>query len=129
MHACLLQQRLSQMATVCLSTNCPSFWIFYVAVVAVVVVIVDVDDESLPYGYCMYAVVCTMQSFARCTSETILSSADGACRRPVSFLRMMHHCIMAPGFQPKERHANRPQGRRHWDWQRDWFASYAILAV
>ena len=31
--------------------------------------------------------------------------ADAACRRPVSFLRMMHHCIMAPGFQPKERKA------------------------
>ena len=42
----------------------------------------------------------------RCTSETILTSADAACRRPVSFLRMMHHCIMAPGFQPKERPAN-----------------------
>ena len=65
----------------------------------------------------------------RCTSETILTSADAACRRPVSFLRMMHHCIMAPGFQPKERLANRPQGRRHWDWQRNWFATYAILAV
>ena len=34
--------------------------------------------------------------------------SDAACRRPVSFLRMMPHCIMASGFQPKERPANRP---------------------
>ena len=87
-----------------------------------------------------------MQCFARCmffrhsygpfiasTADPLqrrfLASADAACRRPLSFLRMMHHCIMAPGFQPKERPANRPQGRRHWDWQRNWFARYAILAV
>ena len=55
--------------------------------------------------------------------------ADAAYRRPVSFLRMMHHCIMTPEFQPEERLANRPQGRRHWDWQRNWFATYAILVV
>ena len=38
-----------------------------------------------------------------------------ACRRPQSFLRkfqrMMHRWIMATGFQPKEGHANRPQGQ------------------
>ena len=59
----------------------------------------------------------------------ILTSGDAACRRPVPFLRMMLHCIMAPGFRPKVRPANRPQGRRHWDWQRHWFPNYAILAV
>ena len=31
----------------------------------------------------------------RCTCETILSSADAACRGAVSFLGMMHHCIIA----------------------------------
>ena len=30
---------------------------------------------------------------------------------------MMHHCIMEPGCQPKERHANGWQGRRHRDSQ------------
>ena len=39
-------------------------------------------------------------AYGRCASENILASADDACRRPLSFLRMMHHCIMAPGFQP-----------------------------
>ena len=50
----------------------------------------------------------------RCTSETIVTSADAARRRAVSFVRMMHHCIMAPGLGPKVRPADRPQGRRHW---------------
>ena len=83
---------------------------FLCIVVAVVVVIVDVDDESLPYGYCMYAVVSTMQWFARCTSETILSSADGACRRPVSFLRMMR--FYAVGAWPLADSERLPVGSR-----------------
>ena len=66
---------------------------------------------------------------SHCPSEAIRISADAACRRPVSFLRMMHHCIMAPGFRHKVCPANRPQGRRQWDWQRNWFPMHAILAV
>ena len=34
-----------------------------------------------------------------------------ARRQLVLFLRMMHRWIMATGFQPKEGHANRPQGQ------------------
>ena len=52
-------------------------------------------------------------------AEYLLTSADGACRRPVSFLRMMHHCIMAPGFRREVPPANRPKSRCHWDWHRD----------
>ena len=68
---------------------------------------------------------------SRCTSETIVTSADALRRRPVSLLRMMHHCIMAPGFRPKVRPANLPQGRpgRRHDRRRNWFPIYAILAV
>ena len=75
--------------------------------------------------------------FARCMffGIHIALSLHPQCRcrfyvsTTVSFLRMMHHCIMAPGFQPKERPANRGSGQSHRDWQRNWFASYAILAV
>ena len=66
---------------------------------------------------------------SRCAPRKVLTSADAACPRHVSLLRMMHHCIMAPGFAPKVRLADRPQGRRHWDWHRNWFPMYAILAV
>ena len=31
-----------------------------------------------------------------------------ACRRPVSFLRMMHHCIMAPGLNKKAKSLKAP---------------------
>ena len=37
------------------------------------------------HSYCLLSA----SSSVRCTSETILTSADAACRRPVSFLRMM----------------------------------------
>ena len=80
--------------------------------------VVDVVDALFSAGKFVFEVI-----------STALPSAHAACRRPVSFLRMMHHCIMAPGFQPKERLANRPQGQRHWDRQRNWFATYATLAV
>ena len=36
-------------------------------------------------------------------AETIMTSSHATRRRHVPFLRMMQHCIMAPGFQPKER--------------------------
>ena len=98
-----------------------------VVVIAIVLVIVDVDDEEGEGGredacffgihirfHCIHigvtkahAACRRRKSFVgRCTSETIVTSADAACRRHVSFLRMMHHCIMAPGFQPKESPAN-----------------------
>ena len=145
-----LQQLLSHMATVCLSTNCPRansmikrswphglekvehelgigcyhnfhhkisarkggkgvcsgvcsglcFWIFYIVVVPLLVVIIGVDDVD---------VVDALFSAGKFVFEVIstaLPSAHAACRRPVSFLRMMQHWIMAPGFQPKERPAN-----------------------
>ena len=91
--------------------------------VPLLVVIIGVDDVD---------VVDALFSAGRFVFEVIstaLPSAHAACRRPVSFLRMMQHWIMAPGFQPKERPANRPQGRRHGDWQRGWFAMHAILPV
>ena len=47
----------------------------------------------------------------------------------LSFLRMMHHCIIAAGFQPKERPANRRQGRLHRDRLHDSSARNASLAV
>ena len=141
---------------VCLCLSLSVFVFLCVSVCFCVFLCVSVC-QSLPYTHCTYAMLCTMHVFSafiwpfhcihiavtkahvacrrpksfvrRCTSETILTSADAACRRPVSFQRIMHHCIMAPGFQPKERLANRPQGQRHWDRQRNWFATYAILAV
>ena len=77
--------------------------------VAIVVVIVDVDDEEGEGGgedaprRRMHAMLCTMHVFgnhnalslqpgqSRCAARKVLTSADAACPRPVSFLRMMHH--------------------------------------
>ena len=52
-------------------------------------------------------------------AEYLLRSADGACRRSVSFLRMMHHCIMASGFRRQVPAANRRKSRCHRDWHCD----------
>ena len=57
--------------------------------------VVDVVDALFSAGKFVFEVI-----------STALPSAHAACRRPVSFLRMMQHWIMAPGFQPKERPAN-----------------------
>ena len=76
---------------------------------------------------CHIHIVC-MQYCARCMFFGIHMDAH-ALQRPKSFQRIMHHCIMARGFQPKDRLANWAQCHRPWHRQRDWFATYAILPV
>ena len=89
--------------------------------------------EYLPYPNCTHAMLCTMpfcrhsycpslhSDLSRCTAETIVLLANAACRRPLSFLRMMHHCIITSGFGPKVLPADRSQGWRLWDRQRNSF--------
>ena len=44
---------------------------------------------GLPFVDLMY-----VDAYHRCASEDIMTSADAACRRLMSFLRMMHHCML-----------------------------------
>ena len=77
--------------------------------VAIVVVIVDVDDEEGEGGgedaqrrnacnalhdacfFGIHSAISLHPGQSRCASRKVLTSADAACPRPVSFLRMMHH--------------------------------------
>ena len=86
--------------------------------------------QSLPYTYYTYAMLCTMHVFSafiwpfHCIHIAV-TKGPVACRRPKSFLHMMRRWIMAPGFQPKERLANRLKDQHHEDRQRHWFPTYA----
>ena len=112
-----------------------------VFVVHLMIVVVELKISKRYAEHTLFDVVdclCPAQDDSNLSSCCVSSAcavstheADAACRRPVSFLRMLHHCIMAPAFRPRVRPANVPQGRqgRRHDRQSHWFPIYAILAV